>query len=156
MYHGPSGIGQSRSTLATNRHISCSLCRQRIRSGRAIRIPVVPGVRTRVRSCLRLIGNGFPLDLPRILAYIIELLSPFRIRSHSPNYVKDPLFDEFAPPVIQPHGPPQILQMLEGRVMKQGVDSGAAGLQGADVHIKLDLTLHHRKPVEGKEPTWKK
>ena len=45
--------------------------------------------------------------------------------------------------------------MLEGRVMKQGVDSGAAGLQGADVHIQLDLTLHHCKPIEGEEPTWK-
>ena len=37
--------------------------------------------------------------------------------------------------------------------MKQEMDSGAAGLQGADIHIKFDLTLHHCKPVERKEPT---
>ena len=33
------------------------------------------------------------------------------------------------------------------------MDSGAAGLQGGDVHVKLHLAFNHRKSIQGKEPT---
>ena len=67
--------------------------------------------------------------------------------------MKDSLFHQLTSPVIQSYGPPQELQVLKGRVMQQGMNSGAAGLQGLDVNIQVHLAFHHGEAIESKEPT---